>query len=101
RHRAARARAAAPQRSGPAPAGGSATSAERGRQARQSGYGRAVTTDWSYHLTSEPIPCHRRSMAFQSVTRRSVPDEVFDQVLGEVVDGGISAGESLPSERRL
>jgi DNA-binding FadR family transcriptional regulator len=41
------------------------------------------------------------SMAFQSVTRRSVPDEVFDQVLGEVVDGGIGAGESLPSERRL
>ena len=40
-------------------------------------------------------------MAFQSVTRRSVPDEVFDQVLGEVVDGGIGAGESLPSERRL
>jgi len=40
-------------------------------------------------------------MAFQSVTRRSLPDEVFDQVLGEVVDGGIGAGESLPSERRL
>jgi DNA-binding FadR family transcriptional regulator len=35
------------------------------------------------------------------VTRRSVPDEVFDQVLGEVVDGEIVAGESLPSERRL
>jgi DNA-binding FadR family transcriptional regulator len=32
---------------------------------------------------------------------RSVPDEVFEQVLGEVVDGGIAAGESLPSERRL
>ena len=40
-------------------------------------------------------------MAFQSVTRRSLPDEVFDQVLGEVVDGEIGAGESLPSERRL
>jgi GntR family transcriptional repressor for pyruvate dehydrogenase complex len=40
-------------------------------------------------------------MAFQSVTRRSVPDEVFEQVLGEVVDGEIGAGESLPSERRL
>lgn len=35
------------------------------------------------------------------MTRRSVPDEVFDQVLGEVVDGGIPAGEALPSERRL
>src|SRR4051794_25360016 len=40
-------------------------------------------------------------MALQPVIRRSVPDEVFDQVLGEVVDGGIAAGEPLPSERRL
>lgn len=40
-------------------------------------------------------------MALQPVTRRSLPDEVFDQVLGEVVDGGIEPGEALPSERRL
>lgn len=40
-------------------------------------------------------------MALQPVTRRSVPDEVFDQVLAEVVDGGIEPGASLPSERRL
>ncbi len=40
-------------------------------------------------------------MPLQPVTRRSVPDEVFDQVLAEVVDGEIGAGESLPSERRL
>lgn len=40
-------------------------------------------------------------MALQPVVRRSVPDEVFDQVLGEVVDGEFSAGESLPSERQL
>lgn len=40
-------------------------------------------------------------MPLQPVTRRSVPDEVFDQVLGEVVDGALAAGESLPSERRL
>jgi DNA-binding FadR family transcriptional regulator len=40
-------------------------------------------------------------MALQPVTRRSVPDEVFDQVLAEVVDGEIGAGEALPSERRL
>src|SRR3954451_20575854 len=40
-------------------------------------------------------------MAFQSAPRRSVPDEVFDQVLSEVVEGGIGAGEPLPSERRL
>ncbi|GCD90200.1 GntR family transcriptional regulator [Nocardioides sp. LS1] len=35
------------------------------------------------------------------MNRRSVPDEVFDQVLAEVVDGEIEAGETLPSERRL
>jgi DNA-binding FadR family transcriptional regulator len=35
------------------------------------------------------------------VSRRSVPDEVFDQVLGEVVSGALGPGEPLPSERRL
>lgn len=40
-------------------------------------------------------------MPLQPVVRRSVPDEVFDQVLAEVVDGEIVAGETLPSERRL
>ncbi len=40
-------------------------------------------------------------MPLQPVNRRSVPDEVFDQVLSEVVEGGIGAGEALPSERRL
>jgi len=40
-------------------------------------------------------------MPLQPVRRRSVPDEVFDQVLSEVVDGGIAAGDPLPSERRL
>lgn len=40
-------------------------------------------------------------MALQPVVRRSVPDEVFDQVLAEVVDGEIPVGDPLPSERRL
>ena len=40
-------------------------------------------------------------MPLQPVHRRSLPDEVFDQVLAEVVDGEIGAGEALPSERRL
>ena len=40
-------------------------------------------------------------MALRPVSRRLVPDEVFDQILTEVVDGELSAGESLPSERRL
>jgi len=42
-----------------------------------------------------------QDMPLQPVSRRSVPDEVFDQVLAEVVDGGLEAGEALPSERRL
>jgi GntR family transcriptional repressor for pyruvate dehydrogenase complex len=40
-------------------------------------------------------------MALKPVARRLVPDEVFDQLLGEVVDGGLAAGDALPSERRL
>ena len=40
-------------------------------------------------------------MPLQPVVRRSVPDEVYDQVLAEVVDGEIPVGDPLPSERRL
>ncbi len=40
-------------------------------------------------------------MPLQPVQRRSVPDDVFDQVLAGVVDGELEAGEALPSERRL
>lgn len=40
-------------------------------------------------------------MSLQRIERRSVPDEVFDQLVGQVVEGGMAAGESLPSERRL
>ena len=40
-------------------------------------------------------------MPLQPVIRRSVPDDVFDQVLDEVVSGALGPGESLPSERRL
>jgi GntR family transcriptional repressor for pyruvate dehydrogenase complex len=40
-------------------------------------------------------------MPLQPVSRRSVPDEVFDQVLGEVVSGALGPGEPLPGERRL
>ncbi|WGX96853.1 FadR/GntR family transcriptional regulator [Nocardioides sp. L-11A] len=40
-------------------------------------------------------------MALRPVTRRSVSDQVFDQLLDDVVDGELSAGEPLPSERRL
>jgi DNA-binding FadR family transcriptional regulator len=40
-------------------------------------------------------------MALKPVARRLVPEDVFDQLLGEVVDGELAAGDSLPSERRL
>lgn len=40
-------------------------------------------------------------MPLKPVARRLVPQDVFDQLLGEVVDGELSAGEPLPSERRL
>lgn len=40
-------------------------------------------------------------MALQPVSRRSVPDEVFEQILDEVLSGQMQPGESLPSERRL
>ena len=40
-------------------------------------------------------------MALQPVNRRSVPEDVFEQILGEVLSGEMQPGESLPSERRL
>jgi GntR family transcriptional repressor for pyruvate dehydrogenase complex len=40
-------------------------------------------------------------MVLKPVARRLVPENVFDQLLGEVVDGELSAGDALPSERRL
>ena len=40
-------------------------------------------------------------MALKRVSRRLVPDAVFDQILSDVVDGELAPGESLPSERRL
>src|SRR4051794_17150023 len=41
------------------------------------------------------------SMPLEPVTRRSVRDDVFDQIAAEVVKGQIRPGEPLPSERRL
>jgi GntR family transcriptional repressor for pyruvate dehydrogenase complex len=52
-------------------------------------------------LTNDRTVAYGRAMPLQPVHRRSVPDDVFDQVLDEVVDGGLAPGEALPSERRL
>jgi DNA-binding FadR family transcriptional regulator len=40
-------------------------------------------------------------MPLTPVARRSVPDEVYDQLLGEILGGAMPTGEPLPSERRL
>ena len=40
-------------------------------------------------------------MALQPVNRRSVPEDVFDQIVADVLNGEIQPGEALPSERRL
>jgi GntR family transcriptional regulator, transcriptional repressor for pyruvate dehydrogenase complex len=40
-------------------------------------------------------------MGFQPVARRSVPDEVFEQIVADVVRGELAPGVALPSERRL
>ena len=40
-------------------------------------------------------------MALQPVNRRSVPEDVFEQIVDEVLSGQMQPGEALPSERRL
>ncbi|RJQ68030.1 FadR family transcriptional regulator [Pseudonocardiaceae bacterium YIM PH 21723] len=40
-------------------------------------------------------------MEFQRVSRKSVPDEVFEQLMAQMVSGKLAPGDSLPSERRL
>ncbi len=40
-------------------------------------------------------------MALQPVNRRSVPEDVFNQIVAEVLSGEMQPGDVLPSERRL
>lgn len=40
-------------------------------------------------------------MALQPVNRRSVPEDVFEQIVAEVLSGQMQPGDPLPSERRL
>lgn len=40
-------------------------------------------------------------MALRPVARKSVPDEVFEQLLDEMVGGTLEPGTALPSERKL
>ncbi|MGH3675187.1 MAG: FadR/GntR family transcriptional regulator [Mycobacterium sp.] len=40
-------------------------------------------------------------MALQPVNRRSVPEDVFEQIVADVLSGEMQPGQTLPSERRL
>ena len=40
-------------------------------------------------------------MPWSTIARRSVTDEVFDQILSDVMGGALEPGAPLPSERRL
>ncbi|WP_280356791.1 FadR/GntR family transcriptional regulator [Nocardia otitidiscaviarum] len=40
-------------------------------------------------------------MALQRIDRRTVPDEVFEQLVDTVLDGELAPGETLPAERQL
>ena len=40
-------------------------------------------------------------MTLRPVARRAVPDQVFEQLLVEVIEGGLGPGDRLPSEREL
>jgi len=40
-------------------------------------------------------------MALHPVNRRSVPEDVFEQIVAEVLGGEMPPGETLPSERKL
>lgn len=40
-------------------------------------------------------------MAFRRIDRRTVPDTVFEQLVGEVLDGELAPGAALPAERAL
>ncbi len=40
-------------------------------------------------------------MALKPVNRRSVPEDVFEQIVAEVLSGQMRPGEPLPSERKL
>ena len=40
-------------------------------------------------------------MALSPIARRSIADDVFDQIAADVLRGEVAPGEALPSERRL
>lgn len=57
--------------------------------------------EWSYHLTYDQCVRHAGGVALRPVNRRSVPEDVFEQIITDVLSGEMAPGEALPSERRL
>src|SRR5712675_1262285 len=60
-----------------------------------------LRSNWSDHLTSGLLAGTLGRMALRPVNRRSVPEDVFEQIATEVLSGEMQPGEALPSERRL
>lgn len=52
-------------------------------------------------MAPSPRPADPARHAFQPLTRRSLADEVFDQLVDGIVAGDLPQGDALPSERRL
>lgn len=95
--------ASAPPVSLPTPRNGSpgATQQDRHRVVRPPNPLNGTAADWYYHLTSYQQVGHASRMVLQPVNRRSVPEDVFEQIVAEVLSGDMRPGEALPSERRL
>src|SRR5690349_15136281 len=68
--------------------------------ARGAGHPSCGRDHWSDHLTLGP-PDRDTGPVIQPVQRRSVPDDVFEQLAAEVVGGVLAPGAPLPSERKL
>src|SRR5690348_6479207 len=70
-------------------------------KASRRGQGRRARGNWSDHLTAWPSATYGARVTLKRVSQRPVPDEVFDQVLGDVLGGELAPGQALPAERKL
>lgn len=76
--------------------------AQRADGASVEDFGYRVERDWSYQLTTCVVRTSvRRMTILRPVERRSVPDEVTDQLADVIVAGEVPPGGQLPSERDL
>lgn len=56
---------------------------------------------WYDQLKVSEVGSTVRGMPLQKIERRTISDQVFEQLSREIVDGRMPAGELLPSEREL